>query len=62
MWSIVHFVAIGVQIATLDNLKDKEALGFSNDDSEDAMTYRNLGEIQIPTTVIMNQIAIEGKI
>jgi len=57
----VHSIAIGAQIATPENLQDMKSIGFSNTDSEDAMIFRSMAGIEIPTTVVMNQISCEGK-
>jgi len=55
---------IGAQIATTESLQEMEAINFPDAESEDTlmMMFGNMTPaIQIPTTVIMNQITSEGK-
>ena len=61
---IVTFcIVIGAQIATVESLEEMKPIEFPDASSEDAlMMFGNMTPmIQIPTTVIVNQIANEGK-
>jgi len=57
-------IVIGAQIATPESLQEKDAIEFPSSSTGNNLTmFANMTPpmIQIPTTVIVNQIANEGK-
>jgi len=59
-----HFVVIGAQIATQENLRNTSTVEFPPPDSSSESIFMMFGNmtpmIQIPSSVIVNQISEKG--